>query len=245
MLHDTLQDVYVYGQMAEYDDDARYAYVTDSALAVMPDKNDSLYLHADTLWMRTDSAGQAEMMQAYYKVKYYRKSLQGMCDSLVYHFSDSVIIMYNEPVMWSDENQLTSDSVKIFITDNQIDTLVLYNSCFIISKDDTNSYNQIKGRTMIGYFKDNEIRKFRVNGNAETIYYLREEDKSLMGIQKAIANRMNIYIDSSEIRGFTYIDKPDGAIHTVWELSPEELFLRDFKWIEGRRPMRKEDVFVW
>ncbi len=245
MLHDTLQDVYVYGQLAEYDDDARYAYVTDSALAVMPDKKDSLYLHADTLWMRTDSAGHAEMMQAYYKVKYYRKSLQGMCDSLVYHFSDSVIIMYNDPVMWSDENQLTSDSVKIFIADNQIDTLVLYNSCFIVSKDDTNSYNQIKGRTMIGYFNDNEIRKIRVNGNAETIYFLREEDKSLMGIQKAIANRMNIYIDSNEIRGFTYIDKPDGAIHTVWELSPEELFLRDFKWIEGRRPMRKEDVFVW
>ena len=119
------------------------------------------------------------------------------------------------------------------------------NSCFIISKDDTASYNQIKGRTMIGYFKDNEINRIRVTGNAETLYYLREENNDLIGIQKAISNKMVIYIDSSQIRGFTYIDKPDGAIHTVNELGPDELILRDFKWIEGRRPMKKEDVFVW
>ena len=244
-LHDTVQDVYVHGNLGEYDDELHYAYVTDSALAVMPDKKDTLFLHADTMWMITDSSGSAEVMKAYYKVKYYRESLQGMCDSLVYHFPDSTIVMYNDPVMWSDENQLTSDSVKIVIANNQIDTMVLYNSCFIISKDDTASYNQIKGRTMIGYFKDNEINKIKVTGNAETLYYLREENHDLIGIQKAISNKMVIYIDSSQIRGFTYIDKPDGAIHTVNELGPDELILRDFIWIEGRRPMRKEDVFVW
>jgi len=245
ILHDTVQDVYVYGNLGEYDDELHYAYVTDSALAVMPDKKDSLYMHADTLWIISDSSGSAEVMKAYYKVKYYRKSLQGMCDSLVYHFPDSTIIMYNDPVMWSDENQLTSDSVKIVIASSQIDTIVFYNSCFIISKDDTASYNQIKGRIMIGYFKDNEINRIRVTGNAETLYYLREENDDLIGIQKAISNKMVIYIDSSQIRGFTYIDKPDGAIHTIGELGPSELILRDFKWIEGRRPMKKEDVFVW
>lgn len=244
-LHDTVQDIYVHGHFAEYDDELHYAYVTDSALAVMPDKNDSLFLHADTMWMLTDSAGKADLMLAYYKVKFYRNTFQGMCDSLVYHFLDSTIIMYNEPVMWSEENQLTSDSVKIVIADNQLDTMVLYNSCFIISKDDTNSYNQIKGRTMIGYFKDNEIVKIRVTGNAETLYFLREENKDLIGIQKAISNRMIIYLDSNRISGFTYIDKPDGAIHTVFELSGDELLLRDFKWIEGRRPLKKEDIFVW
>ncbi len=244
-LHDTVQDMYVYGHYAEYDDELHYAYVTDSALAVMPDKNDSLYLHADTLWMLSDSAGKTDLMKAYYKVKYYRKGLQGMCDSLVYHFSDSTITMYNDPVMWSEENQLTSDSVKIVFEKNQIDTVVLYNSCFIISQDDTNSYNQIKGRTMVGYFNNNEIVQIRVNGNAETLYYLREEDKSLIGIQKAISNRLIIYLDSNQIRGFTYIDKPDGAIYTVWELSGDDLLLRDFRWIEGRRPLRKEDIFVW
>ena len=244
-LHDTVQDVYVHGHLGEYDDELHYAYVTDSALAVMPDKHDSLYLHADTMWFFTDSAGKADVMKAYYKVKFFRKNLQGMCDSLVYHFRDSTIILYNEPVLWSEENQLTSDSVKIVIADNQIDTMVLYNSCFIISKDDTSSYNQIKGRTMIGYFKNNEIVKIYVTGNAETLYFLREENKDLIGIQKAISNRMLIFLDSNQISGFTYIDKPDGAIHTIWELTGDALLLRDFKWIEGRRPMKKEDIFVW
>lgn len=244
-LHDTVQNIYVHGHYGEYDDELHYAYVTDSALAVMPDKTDSLFVHADTMWMITDDEGSASLMKAYYKVKFYRKDLQGMCDSLVYHFPDSTIIMYNDPVLWSEENQLTSDSVKIVIANNQIDTMVLYNSCFIISKDDTASYNQIKGRTMIAYFKDNEINRIKVTGNAETLYYLREENKDLIGIQKAISNRMVIYIDSNQIIGFTYIDKPDGAIHTVLELSADDLILRDFKWIEGRRPLRKEDIFIW
>jgi lipopolysaccharide export system protein LptA len=245
ILRDTAQDVYVYGNFAEYDDELHYAYVTDSAMAMMPDKSDTLFIHADTMWMLSDKEGKADLMKAYYKVKYYRKSLQGMCDSLVYNFKDSCIIMYNEPVMWSEENQLTSDSVKIVIVNNTIDTMVFYNSCFIISKDGRDTYNQIKGRTMTGYFKDNEIVKIRVTGNAETLYYLREENKDLIGIQKAISNRLIIYLDSNQIRGFTYIDKPDGAIHTVTELGPEDLILRDFKWIEGRRPLRREDIFTW
>jgi lipopolysaccharide export system protein LptA len=244
-LHDTVQNVYVLGHYAEYDREEGYAFVTDSAVAIMPEKRDSLFMHADTMWMFTDSSGSAEVMKAYYKVKYFRSSLQGMCDSLVYHFSDSSILMYKEPVMWSEENQLTSDSVRMVIANSAIDTIVFYGSCFIISIDDTGSYNQIKGRQMVGYFKNNEIVKIRVTGNAETLYYLREEDKSLIGIQKAISNRMMIYLDSSRIRGFTYIDKPDGAIHTVQELSGPDLLLRDFKWIEGRRPLRKEDIFVW
>ena len=245
MLHDTLQDVYVYGHLGEYDDEQGYAYVTDSTVAVMPDKNDSLYLHSDTMWMFTDSSGAANLLKAYYQVKFYRKNLQGMCDSLVYHFPDSTILMYNDPVLWSDENQLTSDSISIVIRNNQVDTMVLYNSCFIISQDDSVSFNQIKGRTMIGYFKDNDIVRFYVTGNAETLYFLREENMDLIGIQKAISNRMMIYLDSNQISGFTYIDKPEGAIYTAWELSKEELILRDFKWIEGRRPLRKEDIFIW
>ena len=244
-LHDTVHDIIIKGNYAEYDDELHYAFVTDSALAIMPEKNDSLFLHADTMWMLSDKDGKAELMKAYYKVKYYRKNLQGMCDSLVYDFTDSTITMYNEPVIWSEENQLTSDSVKIVIANNEIDTMVLYGSCFIISEDDSTSYNQIKGRTMIAYFRNNEIIKIRVTGNAETLYYLREEDKSLIGIQKAISNRMIIYLDSNQIRGFTYIDKPDGAIHTVGQLTELDLILRDFEWRGDRRPMRKQDIFIW
>lgn len=247
VLHDTVQDIYVMGNYAEYDDELHYAYVTDSAMAILPDKKDSLYLHADTMWMRTDSSGAAELMQAYYKVKFYRKSLQGKCDSLVYHFIDSTIIMYNDPVMWSQENQLSSDSVKIVLTNNQIDTMVLHGSCFIIMEDDTifKRFNQVKGRIMVGYFQDNEIVRIRVTGNAETLYFLREENHALIGIQTALSNKMLIYLDSNKISGLTYIDQPDGAIHTPFELSEEELLLRDFKWIEDQRPMRKEDIFRW
>lgn len=246
-MYDTIQDIFIRGNLAEYDDDLRYSFVTDSALAIMPDNEDTLYLHSDTMWVFSGEDGKADLMKAYFKVKYYRQNMQGMCDSLVYRFRDSTIMMFKDPVMWSDENQLTSDSVAIVLSNNQVDSMVLYGACFIVSLNDTlsQSFNQVKGLNIVGYFKDNEMVKIRVSGNAETLYYMREEDQALIGVQKAISNSMVIYFEEGEIRGITYVDKPDGAIHPYDELAPQELRLRDFIWIEERRPMRKQDVFVW
>ena len=142
---------------------------------------------------------------------------------------------------------MTSDSVAIVLANNQVDSLVLYGACFIISLDDTitESFNQVKGLNIIAYFNDNEMVKIRVSGNAETLYYMREEDLSLIGVQKAISNSMIIYFHEGEINGITYIDKVDGAIFPYFDLLPQDLILRDFIWIEGRRPLKKEDVFNW
>ena len=57
-------------------------------------------------------------MRAYHGCRIFSKDLQAKCDSLSYSFQDSVIRLYKSPVLWSEENQLTSDSMAIF-TKNQ------------------------------------------------------------------------------------------------------------------------------
>ena len=126
-----------------------------------------------------------------------------------------------------------------------MDTLVFYSSAFIISEDDTNKYNQVKGRDMIGYMKENELFKIRVLGNSETIYYVREEDKSLIGINKAISSDMLIFLENREVKSITYIDQPVATLHPENEISPFDLKLKGFKWIIGKRPLTKEDIFSW
>jgi len=86
------------------------------------------------------------MMQAYYGVRFYRKNLQGKCDSLSYSMTDSTIRMYDKPVIWSGKNQLTADSIAIAVSGNRADSLMMYNTSFIVSKDSIETFNQIRGK---------------------------------------------------------------------------------------------------
>ena len=242
---DTLQDIIVKGNYAEIDRLNGYGYVTDSTLAIMIDKTDSLFIHSDTLKFVMDSAGEVRKIFAYYKVKIFRQDIQGMCDSMTYVVADSTISLYYDPVIWSDENQLTSDTIKIVYANKEIDTMVLYNSCFIVSRDDISTYNQIKGKIMVAYFKDNRIYKITVSGNSQTIYFIREEDGSLIGVNKAISSKMLIFIENNEIKTITYINRPDAVLYPENELAPQDLILKGFKWIGDKRPLTKNDIFFW
>jgi len=244
-LIDTAQDIVIKGNYGEFYKKNGYAYVTDSALTIMIDKADSLFMHADTIRLTFDSTQQAEYLFAYYKTKFYRKDMQGMCDSLVYNLNDTVIYLYNNPVLWSEENQMTSDSISMILTNNSIDSIIFYNSAFIISKDDTSTYNQVKGRIMTGFFTDNEITKITVTGNSESLYYIREEDKSLVGINKMTSSNMLIFLDNNEIQTISYLVSPKGGTYPEHELTEEDVILRDFKWYIDKRPMKKEDIFFW
>jgi len=247
-IKDTVQNMIIEGEYGEFKKKKGFSFVTDSAQAIMINENDSLFLHSDTLWINFDSAQNVENLFGYYKTKFYREDMQGMCDSLVYDFADSTIFLFKEPVLWSDENQLTADSIRLALANNQIDTLALINSAFIISMDDTihrNTFNQIKGKIMTGYFRENELRRINVTGNSETIYFVREEDGGLIGINKTVSSDMQIFLENNEIMTITYIKDPDAHLYPEKELTKEELFLRNFKWIEDRRPLKKEDIFVW
>lgn len=247
-LKDTVQDIVIYGQYAEFRKKAGYSFVTDSAVAVMIDKKDSLFLHSDTLWILFDTAQNAEYMLGYHHTRFFRNDLQGMCDSLVYNFLDSTIFLYKSPVLWSGKNQLTADSIHLAISNKQMDTLALIHSCFIISMDDTihkNTFNQVKGKTMTGYFENNNLIGIRVYGNAESIFFVREDNGDLIGINKTTSNNMNIYLSENEVRMITPVKNVDAHMFPENEVPEEDRQLKGFIWIEDKRPIRIEDIFVW
>jgi lipopolysaccharide export system protein LptA len=247
-LLDTVQKMLISGNYGEFKKKAGFSFVTDSARAVMIDKKDSLFLHSDTLWIHFDSAQNPEYMLAYHKMKFFRNDMQGMCDSLVYSFADSTIFLYKSPVLWSEQNQLTADSIRIALSNNQIDTLALINSAFIISVDDSirKTYNQIKGRVLVAYFKNNMMKVIKIWGNSESLYFVRDEYKRLVGINKSLSSDMRIYLDSNQIKVITPIQDVDSHMYPPeGELQDEDLLLKNFIWIEGKRPMKKEDIFVW
>jgi len=246
---DTVQNTVAKGNYLRYNKTKEFAYLTDSAEAILIDKRDSLFLHADSLIITFDSTQSTKKMFAYYKAKFYRKNLQGLCDSLVYDFVDSTINLYNDPAIWSEENQLTADSIKIAITNKTADSLTLYNSAFIISQNDSLGFNQIKGKNMIGYFKDNELRKIFVSGNAETIYYIIDDgenkERELIGINKSVSSYMIIFLVDNKVKDILYLEKPDETLFPENELPAEEKLLKGFEWLDEFRPKNKSEIFNW
>lgn len=243
---DTVQDVIVYGQYALYDKSLGFTMITDSAEAHIIDKNDTLYMHSDTIKATLDSAEKTKELFAYYKMKFYRNDLQGMADSLVYVFADSTLKLYNTPVIWTDENQLTADSIKVLTGEDEIKKMFLYNTAFLVSKDTVGTgYNQIKGRDMTGLFSKNDLVSIAVNGNAETVYWVRENDGTLTGINKAFSSNMLIKLRDKKIRRITYLEKPNGTLYPEDEIASSELLLKNFQWLGDRRPLTRKDIFRW
>ena len=240
---DTVHQVIIQGKYGEMWDSQGKSFITDSALAITYDGRDSMFIHSDTMWMYFDKERQAKKMLAYHKVRFYKKDMQGKCDSLAYSMADSTIRLYTDPVLWSGPNQLTSDSINIAIVNNQVDSLVMYNSAFIVSRDSTNTYNQIRGKNMVAYFRNNALYKIQVEGNAQTVYYIREEDGYLMGINLSESSSMLIRLINNEVQNINYQVKAEEVMYPEADLPSDMQLLKGFSWQELLRPIDKMDIF--
>jgi lipopolysaccharide export system protein LptA len=242
---DTTNNIIVKGDFAWYYKSPERFMVTKKALFIQVSKNDSLYLHADTISAvtRSDSTlKEYRLMRAYFGCKIFSKDLQAKCDSLSYSFRDSVIRLYKSPVIWSKENQLVSDSIAIFTKKRQADRMELYNSAFVTSKVDDSRFNQIKGRSLIGFFKDNELYKINVEGNGETIYYLLDGDE-VVGVNNAKCSRIEIFVKDGKITEINEFGNPEGVIDPPSKVNPEALRLEGFSWFDILRPKKMMDIF--
>ena len=150
--------------------------------------------------------------------------------------------MYTYPVIWSEGNQLTSDSMAVFSKNRQTDRLELYSSAFVTSKIDTIRFNQIKGRSLTGYFKNNKLNKIDIRGNGESIYYLLDGE-DIAGINQSKCVNIEVFIVDGKISEIYEYQDPDGNIDPPEPKIPKEIRLKGFSWLEYLRPKDKNDIF--
>ena len=244
-IFDSVQNVTITGECGHYEKKLGYSLVTDSAMAMLVDKKDTLFVHADTLYATFDENQETKTVLAYHKAKFFRKDLQGMSDTLFYNMLDSTITFFCKPIIWFEDNQLTADSIRLWITYNKADTMMLYNSSFIVSKADTGKYNQIKGRNMTAYFHENELYKVKVNGNAKTLYFAREDNGDKIGVNIAASSDMVVSVKDRKISRIKYLNKPDATLYPEKDLPEKDLLLPGFEWFGERRPRNAKAIFSW
>ena len=139
---------------------------------------DSLAVGADSL-AAADSLGQEPLRDSIYRllkgyrdVRIYRSDFQAVCDSMTAISTDSTIHLYINPVLWNQGNQITSDVIDVYTERQQLARAECVGSPIMSSQLDTLHYNQVAGKEMTAWFRDNEIYRNDVNGNVQTIYFL-------------------------------------------------------------------------
>jgi lipopolysaccharide export system protein LptA len=245
IIEDTTNKLIITGNYAWYFKRPERFMITDRAMFMQVSKNDSLFLHADTISAITvadTSAKGYRLMRAYRGCRIFSQDMQAKCDSLSYSFQDSVIRFYRNPVIWSEENQLTSDSMALFTKNREPNRLELYSAAFVASQVDTGSFNQIKGRSLTGYFRENEIYKIDINGNGESIYFLLD-GLDLAGVNKTICSNIEVFVEKGKIIKIIEYQNPEGFIDPPLEVDPVALRLPGFSWFNDLRPKDKNDIF--
>ena len=241
-IEDTANDYTIYGHKAEYFEKVDSSIITIDPLLVADFDNDTLYLHSDTIITNLDTS-QNQQIKAYKGAKFYSNNLQGKCQVLYYYLIDSTIQMYNKPILWADNYQLSSDHVILEIKNNVIEKMKLLENAFIISEDSLDLYNQIKGINMIGLFKRNELYKINVNGNGQAVYVIKDEKDIISGINTVSCSQMIIDVDNKKIHRISFQKQPEAIIYPIKELPKKWNRLEGFNERYSERIIDKDDIW--
>ncbi len=247
---DSSQQISFKGNYALNDDSLKYSFITGNALAIKPQKKDTLYLHADTLYNQNDSLNKLLYSKAYHNAKFFSGTAQGRADSIFYQPKEEQLQLFTEPIIWSQNAELKGVKMTVFLSDSIIKKVWIEENANVLMEVDSGQYyNQIAGREILAFFENNQLVRSDVQGNAKTIFFPedKQENDSVVvikriGMNRLYASDLRLYLDSGEIVGITYFDKPDGVLYPLDKIKVEEKFIPGFKWNSILRPKRWEEL---
>jgi len=239
-------DVIISGDYGQYQKKKGIAKVYGNALMTKILEEDTLYLSADTFVATekepTKDGTDNTTVRAYHNVKLYKKDFQGKADTMVYQGADSTIYFYGDPIFWSNASQLTADSVHILLQDKSFHEMHMNTRAFVASEDVTGHYNQLQGRSMVAFFKENKMDSIEIDGNAESIYFVVDDTGQLKGMNHLRCSQIRIDMEEDAIAGITFRRKPIGAFYPPHAIVEEAKELENFNWRITEQPTRQEVV---
>ena len=201
---------------------------------------DSLAIDSTALMPPFPEDSVYKMVQAYRHVRMYRSDSQMVCDSLVLKNTDSIIRLYIKPILWQEGNQINSDSMAVYTRNELISKAHFMGNPIMGMEIDTMYYNQVKGKDIVTHFADGQMYRNDVEGNAQTIYYMQQEDSpEVTGLMYIESASITFYFAEGDIDKITYKQNPTYVIYPM-DMIPEtqKLRLPDFEWYYDRRPVR-------
>jgi len=241
VVHDSINQTWIFSDYAQRWVNKDSVRVSQKPLVVNITDKDTLFVRATNFIV----AGKPDKrhLWGYDKVRFFSKDFSGRADSLYRSDVDKTMKLMKAPVVWSDRSQITGR--KIIVKNdslNHLDSLLIPKDVFIIQKDSA-GYNQIKGNKLLGKFVKDALKQIDIYGNTEVIYYLREDDGSLTGVEKDKCSHIFIGFDQGEIEQIIQYQQPEGIIYPLKEFRQlNEQTFKNFRWRGDERILSKDDI---
>lgn len=253
---DTLNHSLITGHYAEVYREKDSVFITKRALASTIQDNDSIFIHSDTLMV----TGKPEnrIVRGFYNVRLYKSDLSGKSDSIYVNQKKGITKLINigtgpvssvskkrTPIIWSGNNQMTGDTIHLLSNPKteKLDSLKVFYDAFLVQKDSIEGYNQVKGKELTGLFVNNELYQVDIIKNTETIYYSRNEENELLGINKTLSSSIKILFENKTIKDIYYYKQVDGTLTPPEEFPPNARELPGFNWRGEEQLLQKSDLF--
>lgn len=248
VMKDTINKNMMTGDYGFYNENTKYAFATKKAMAIDYSQGDSLFLHADTLMLKTLHLNTDSMyreMRAFHKVRFYRSDLQGVADSLVFSSADSCLTLYKDPILWNKQQQLVGEEVKIYMNDSTIDWAHIISQALSVEQIDSVTYNQVTGKEMKSYFRNGQMYKTEVIGSVRVVYYPMDSDSTLIGMNVSETSQLDIYLKDQKLERMVMSPKSNGTLYPMSKIPEGADRLQNFVWFDYIRPLNKQDIFNW
>lgn len=238
------------GGYCYYDEKKGFALATRRPVAIDFSQKDTLYMHSDTIKMYTFNINTDSVyrkVHSYFKVRAYRKDVQGVCDSLVFNTKDSCMTMYRDPIVWSDNRQLLGEVIKVYMNDSTVRWAhVIGQALSVELMNDKQHYNQVASKEMKAFFDNGHMRESEAIGNVQSVYYpIDDKDSSLIGLNYIETDTMRMFLNKQQKLDRIWMPKAEGTLYPMTQIPPQKLTLPTFAWFDYVRPLDKDDIFNW
>jgi lipopolysaccharide export system protein LptA len=181
----------------------------------------------------------------YHHFKLFKSDLQAKSDSMFYSSSDSTIRCFVNPMMWTEGSQLSGDTILLQMKNRKLNNMRMFPHAFIVNveKDDSTHFNQVGGKRMRGYFKNNKLYHMIIEGNAESIYFSRDSAKKTVdGMQRSLSSSIGAYFKDNKVTNMAFYTKPENKYGPLKKFTKDDQVLKAFIWKPKDRPVSKESI---
>ena len=232
------------GNYGFYNEITEFGFATNRAYIIDFSQPDSLFIGGDSLFMITINEDYRDF-RAFANVRVFHNDMQAISDSLHYSAQDSTIFMRGRPVIFHESSQILGQEIDILLNDSTIERAYIRGGSLAAQQRiETDQFDQLAGHNMTAYFYAGEIYRLHVVGNAETIFYLEEDDGHVIGLNRTDSPYATFYIENQEVVKIILMGPDAGGTTTpLPQLTPEATRLPRFVWLYYLRPLHSRDIF--
>ncbi|PKO98222.1 MAG: hypothetical protein CVU13_11340 [Bacteroidetes bacterium HGW-Bacteroidetes-8] len=195
----------------------------------------------DSLALTPKDTTLIRLVSANKNIRFYRSNIQGRCDSLMFNSIDSIIRLYKDPVLWNENNQFSADSIQLITSNKQLEKTELMSGAFVVTKEDSLHYNQIKATDIVAHFTEGDLTRFDAYGGVTVIFFF-AEDSILTTMNLKECKTMTATIKEKSVQRVRYFETIQSDLYPIIDVEPEKKRLKGFRLRYNERPANRFEV---